>query len=376
MIRSVEELRDLKGIRVLVRASLNVPIQNGIVSDATRLNAALPTIHFLLTRGARVILASHMSDSVGSLRPVFDHLKKTMQLSFVDDVAGTRAHTAANALKDGEILLLENLRRNAGEKANDMGFAKELASLADIFVNDDFTVAHRKHAGVILVPTLLPSYAGFQFLKELEGLTPALEPKSPSLAILGGAKLVTKMALLQRLLEKYDRVFVGGALANDFYAAKGYETGKSLVSGMDIAKKLLGNSKIILPDEVTVLSANDSHDTPADELAPNDIMSDISVSSIRALQPVIEQARFVLWNGPMGHFETGFRAGTNELAKIIANAKGTSIVGGGDTLSSIQNLGVEDKFEFVSTSGGAMLDFLGSGTLPGIEALEQSTKIS
>jgi phosphoglycerate kinase len=372
MIRSIEELKELKGIRVLLRASLNAPIQNGAVQDATRLNSALPTIQFLTARGAKVILASHMSDSVGSLRPVFDHLGKHIALSFVDDVAGVAAHTAVNALKDGQILLLENLRRNAGEKANDMAFARELASLADIFVNDDFTVAHRKHAGVVLVPTILPSYAGFQFLKELNGLTPALNPKSPSLAILGGAKLVTKLTLLKRLLEKYDRVFVGGALANDFYAAKGYETGKSLVSGMDIAKELLGNSKIILPEEVTVFSADASHDTPADELSPNDVVSDISIASIRALKPVIDQARFVLWNGPMGHFETGFTKGTDELAKIVADAPGTSIVGGGDTLSSIQTLGVQDKFEFVSTSGGAMLDFLSSGTLPGIEALEKS----
>ena len=370
MIRSVEELKDLKGVRVLLRASLNVPMQEGTVSDATRLTCALPTIEFLMKKGARIILMSHMSDSMGSLRPVFDHFKKQLPLTFVDDVAGVAAHTAASALKDGHILLLENIRRNAGEKANDIQFARELASLGDIFVNDDFTVAHRKHAGVVLLPTLLPSYAGLRFLEEMNGLLPALSPESPSLAILGGAKLSTKMALLTKLLEKYDHVFVGGALSNDFFAAKGYETGKSLVSGMSVAGGLLGNSKIILPDIVTIASAHDHHDGHASELAPGDIISDIAIPSIKALQPLIDKARFILWNGPMGNFEAGFVAGTDDLAERIASAKGKSIVGGGDTLSSIQNLGVEEKFTFVSTAGGAMLDFLASGTLPGIEALE------
>ncbi len=376
MLRAIETLPDVKGLRVLVRASLNVPIENGKVSDTLRVDLAMKTVSYLLARGARVILMSHMSDAKASLAPVYDYARTKIPLSFVSDVAGPKAHQAANALSDGAALMLENLRWNAGEKANDEAFARDLASLGDVYVADDFTVAHRAHASVVTVPKFLPSYVGFQFFAELHGLTPALHPESPSLAIVGGAKLVTKMALLQSLLEKYDRVFVGGALANDFFIAKGYEIGKSLASGGAEAKVLLADPKIVLPDTVTVSNAAGRHDISAAHVGKEDVISDIAPASIEALRSLIEDARMVLWNGPMGHFETGFTQGTDLLAKTIADAPGESIVGGGDTLSSIQNLNLMNKFEFVSTAGGAMLDFLANGTLPGIEALENSKALS
>lgn len=367
--RSVEDIGEVLGKRVLVRASLNAPIQNGVVTNSLRLEGALATIEFLRARGARVIVLSHMSESEGTLEPVFHYLKKILPISFVNDVVGSVAKEASYSLKNGEVLLLQNIRSNKGEKENDMEFAKALASLADFYVADDFTVAHRTHAAVTLVPTLLPSYAGFQFLKEIQGLTPGLSPKSPSLAIIGGAKLTTKAPLLASLLTKYDQVFVGGALANDFFKAKGYEVGRSLLSGTDIAEKIFGNNKVIVPTHVVVDSPTGRREVLANAVEKDDIILDIAPSSIEALRPSIESAGTVLWNGPMGNFERGFTEGTCALAEAIAGAKGQSIVGGGDTLASIQECDLMDKFEFVSTAGGAMLDFLANGTLPGIEVL-------
>ena len=372
MIRSVTELSDIKGMRVLLRAGLNVPIENGVVEDPLRLECALKTISFLLARGARVILAGHMSDSTSSLQPVYEYLRHKIPLTFVDDVAGVAAHQAANALEDGHALLLQNIRRNSGEEADQMQFAQDLASLADIFVADDFTVAHRKHAAVVLVPTLLPSYAGIQFFEEMQGLAPALNPESPSLAIIGGAKLITKITLLHSLLKKYDYIFVGGALANDFYTAKGYEVGNSLVSGANTTEGLLTNSKILLPEIVTVSNAGEREEKLATQVLKGEIISDIAPASIALLRPLVEKSRTILWNGPMGHFETGFTQGTDAVAQLVAGSSAKTIVGGGDTLASIQNLGLMDKFTFVSTAGGAMLGFLAAGTLPGIEALEAS----
>ncbi len=373
MIRSIEEVSDLEGKRVLVRAALNVPIQNGTVTDPLRLELAMKTIELLLSRGARVILMSHMSDTTGTLEPVFQYLKKKIPLDFVRDVAGEEAHTAAASLEEGRALLLENLRRDVREEQNDEEFAQALSSLADLYVNDDFTVSHRAHAAIVRVPGLLPGYGGLQFMEELRGLTPALTPPAPSLAILGGAKLKTKLALLESLLQKYDRVFVGGALANDFFKAKGFEVGKSLVSDdVSAARSLLGNPKILLPEIVTALTQSGKEDARISAILPEDTILDIAPASIEMLQPHITEAQFVLWNGPMGNFEKGFREGTDRLAKAVADAPGRSVVGGGDTLASIQNLGIMDTFEFVSTAGGAMLDFLAHGTLPGIKALERA----
>jgi len=371
-MRSIEELKDVRGKRVLLRLDLNAPIADGVISDPFRLDRALRSIEFLIRREARVILVSHMSDSRGSLAPVYEYLKKKVPLTFVDDVEGAEAHRAAESLKDGEALLLQNIRTHEEEKKNDPAFARDIASLADIYVNDAFPASHRAHASIVGVPELLPSYAGFQFLDELHGLTPALAPGQPSLAIVGGAKLGTKVALIETLLKKYDFVFVGGAIANDFFAAKGYEVGTSLVSGSDTAGAMLGNPKILLPEVVTAESSRGRRDVRASEVADDESILDIAPASIDALAPVISAARSILWNGPMGNFEKGFTAGTDRLALAVAASSAKSIVGGGDTLSSIQNLGLMEKFTFVSTAGGAMLDFLANGTLPGIEALEKS----
>ncbi len=370
-MHSIEELKDIKGKRVLLRLDLNAPITDGVITDPFRLDRALKSIQFLIEAQARVILVSHMSDARGSLTPVYEYLKKKISLTFVDDVAGIEAHRAAEVLKDGEALLLQNIRMTEAEKKNDSQFVRELASLADIYVNDAFPASHRPHASIVGVPQVLPSYAGFQFLDEMKGLTPALTPESPSLAIVGGAKLGTKVALIETLLKKYDFVFVGGAIANDFFVAKGYQVGTSLVSGTDTAGAMLGNPKILLPETVTVEGAYGRRNVTASEVKEDEAILDIAPASITVLQSTINSARSILWNGPMGNFEKGFTAGTDALAEAVAASSAKSIVGGGDTLSSIQNLGLMEKFTFVSTAGGAMLDFLANGTLPGIEALER-----
>jgi phosphoglycerate kinase len=370
---TVESATALRGHTVLLRASLNVPVENGVVRNPFRLDAALKTVGLLSSAGARVVLISHIDgDGSPSLRPVYEYLKTKVPLVFVEDVAGERARTAVHALTDGQVALIENVRRDAGEVTNDDAFARRLASLGDVYVNDDFAAAHRKHASIIGVPQYLPSYAGLQFVAEVEGLTKALEPKSPSLAIVGGAKFVTKEPLIRALLPKYDYVFVGGALAIDFYKAKGYEVGKSLVSDSPHLADLLTNSKVILPVDATVVGPAGTFVKDVRELLPNDTIYDIGPKSIEMLRPLAAKARTVLWNGPLGNFEKGFSSMTEELATVLADAPGVSVVGGGDTIAAIQKLGLNDKFEFLSTAGGAMLDFLAHGTLPGIEALENA----
>lgn len=372
-MHSIDELKDIQGKRILLRLDLNVPIVNGAITDPFRIDRALKSIEFLLRGGARVILISHLGDSRGSLVPVYEYLKKKIPLTFVDDIVGAKAHEAVGALRNGEAILLQNIRMSEDEKKNDAHFARELASLADIYVNDAFPASHRSHTSIVGVPNVLPSYAGFQFLDEVAGLTPALAPISPSLAIVGGAKLITKVGLIDALLKKYDHVFVGGAIANDFFVAKGYQVGISLVSGVDTVGSMLGNSKIILPQFVTVEGPNGRRDTLANEVKHDEAILDIAPASIQALQSIINASRSILWNGPMGNFEKGFTSGTDALATAVAGSTAKSIVGGGDTLSSIQNLGLTEKFTFVSTAGGAMLDFLANGTLPGIQAIEKNS---
>lgn len=377
-VQSIASVIDhVAGHTVLVRAALNVPVEKGRVMNPFRLHAALPTLSLLAGHGAKVVLISHINgEPQASLRPVYEYLRTKIEISYVDDVVGEHAREAVRALAPGKILMLENVRRDPGEVANDDHFVRRLASLGDIYVNDDFPAAHRAHASVAGLPKYLPSYAGEQFIAELTGLSQALEPKSPSLAVLGGAKFVTKEPLIRALLKKYDQVFVGGALATDFFKAKGYQVGKSLVSDSPHLADLLTNSKIMLPVDVTVGNAYGKEVKQPTEVLPVDCIYDMGPQSLDSLVPYIAKAKTVLWNGPMGNFEKGYSDMTEGLAKLVAQAPGASIVGGGDTIAAIEKLGLNSKFEFLSTAGGAMLDFLAHGTLPGIEALEQSKKLT
>jgi len=381
-MRGVRDIKILENIPVLVRAALNVPLENGKVVNDYRLRRALPTIRYLAEHGARVILISHLGEKgTETLSPVAEALGALIpHVSFFGETVGKGARAAVRDLLPGKILVLENLRRHKGEQENDLAFAKELAALADIYVNDCFDTSHRRHASLVGVPKLLPSYAGLLLLEEVRALTGALNPASPSLAVIGGAKFSTKEAVLDTLLKKYDTVYVGGALANDFLKAAGREVGKSLVSETESTgiRRLLANPKLKIPVDLRVVPSSASHalNAPAeartsavDGVGKEETILDHGPATTRMLAEFAREAKTILWNGPLGNYENGFIDATNDFARAAANSSAHTVVGGGDTIASIQNLGLLPRFSFVSTGGGAMLDFLAKGTLPGIEAL-------
>jgi phosphoglycerate kinase len=357
-MRSVRDIPVFENIPILVRAALNVPVANGKVTNTYRLRRALPTIRFLAERGARVVLISHIGERAGeTLAPVAEALGNLITgVSFCPDTTGARARAAVRELAPGHILVLENLRRDRGEVTNDHAFARELATLGDFFVQDSFDTCHRPHASIVGVPEILPSYAGLLLEDEVRELSQALTPKHPALAVIGGMKFSTKEAVLDKLLTLYDHVFVGGALANDFLKASGKNVGKSLVSNTDerTLKKLLENPKLIVP---------------VDSVFEKKGIVDHGAGTAALLADLAQQAKTILWNGPLGNYENGFVAATDAFAQAVAASSAYSVVGGGDTIAAIENLGLLPRFSFVSTGGGAMLQFLAAGTLPGIEAL-------
>ncbi|MFZ2167695.1 MAG: phosphoglycerate kinase [Minisyncoccia bacterium] len=381
-MRSVRDIPRFENVPILVRVAMNVPTENGKVVNDYRLRRSLPTIRFLSERGARVILISHIGEKgTETLAPVAEALAKLIpRVSFFPETVGVRARDAVRTMHSGEILVLENVRRNRGEKMNDPAFSEELAALADVFVQDSFDTCHRAHASIVGVPKLLPSYAGLLLEEEVRELRKALTPKSPSLAVIGGAKFSTKEAVLTTLLEKYDHVFVGGALANDFLKAMGHEVGKSLVSleidgGM---ARIASNPKLLLPIDSLVVPAGahlvSGACTNARVANVTDIRADEAVldhgpDTITLLASLAHDTKSVLWNGPLGNYENGFIDATDSFARAVAASGAHSVVGGGDTIASIESLGLLSQFSFVSTGGGAMLDFLAKGTLPGIDAL-------
>ncbi|MBI3572233.1 phosphoglycerate kinase [Candidatus Kaiserbacteria bacterium] len=381
-MRSVRDIPVFENIPILVRAALNEPLQNGVVVDSFRLSRAQATLRFLAERHARVVVASHIGDlGTESLKPVAEALGRALRgVSFCSSTIGEEARAAIRALSPGGILVLENLRRNHGETANDPVFAKELAALADVFVEDSFDTCHRAHASIVGVPTLLPSYAGLLLEEEIAALSGALAPKTPALAVIGGAKFGTKEAVLETLLSVYTHVFVGGALANDFLKAAGQEVGQSLVSGADPAhiKKLLANKKLILPIDSLVVprAAMGSMDLRGRariagfrEVRNDEVILDHGPGTEALLAGLAKKMHTILWNGPLGNYENGFTDATDGFARAVAASGARSIVGGGDTVASIENLGLLPRFSFVSTGGGAMLEFLAKGTLPGIQVL-------
>ncbi len=356
-MKNITELADLKDVRVLVRLDLNVSIdQSGHVVDDFRIRKSLPTINYLREKGARLILISHIeTKDKPTLEPVAKHFKKLGVDCFFE-----KNYKKVLASKE-DIILLENLREHEGEKKNDKKFARELASLADIYVNEAFSVSHREHASVCAITEFIPSYAGFQFDSEVMELAKVFTPEHPFIFILGGAKFETKLPLVDKFIDIADKVFIGGALANDFFRAQGHDIGDSLVSNPapDLSK-FLNNSKLMLP---------------FDHVLKGTAIMDAGMKTVEVLRKEVEKAKFILWNGPVGAYEGGYRVATLEIAEMIAEAtsKGAkSFVGGGDTLATIAELKLEDSFTFVSTGGGAMLDYLAKGTLPGIEALKNN----
>jgi len=375
---SLRDIKDLKGKRVLLRLDLNVPLKGGRVLDAYRIKRALPTIRFLKSQKAKVIILSHIgNDGAKSLRPIARYLNKTMNVGFYPKLDGRDLPQVVSAMREGGIMMLENLRKDPGEKGNDMNFAQHLACLGDIYVNDAFSVSHRSHASVVLLPKLLPSYAGFLFEDEVRHLSRALKPSPPFFFILGGAKFETKIPLIKKFLKLADSVFVGGALSNNFFKEMGYEIGLSVADHKNFSlKPLLKNKKLILPSDVVVKTRTGRLIKTIGSIRERDSIKDAGPKTLRALSAVAARAKFILWNGPLGNYEEGFDKGTIELLRIIANSKAESVVGGGDSLALISKMRLEKKFTFVSTGGGAMLDFLANGTLPGIKALLNSKKKS
>jgi len=367
--KSLKLAGPLKDKRVLIRLDLNLPMENGRVRDDFRIRKILPTLEYLRQNGAKTIAIAHIeSVETDSLEPVFEALKSFMKLSFVKNLEDAREFLPK--MKAGELVLVENLRHFDGEKANTSEFSEELADLGDIYVNEAFSVSHRKHASIIGVPKFLPSYAGLLFEEEVKNLSKAFNPPNPFLFILGGAKTKTKRPLIEKFLSRADQVFIGGVLANDFFKAKGLEVGQSIISETKFdLKKLVANKKVILPADVVIESDGGKRTVKFDAVGKNEKIFDAGIETIAGLNLLANQAKFILWNGPLGDYEKGFSDGTEGLARVLAQSEAETIVGGGDTLAVLDKLDLLDKFSFVSTAGGAMLDFLANETLPGIEAL-------
>jgi phosphoglycerate kinase len=379
---------DVKGKRVLVRVDFNVPMKEGKITDATRIRAALPTIQYLLDHGAAVILASHLGrpkggpDPVFSLKPIADYLAKLLgkTVAFAEDCIGPKAEAAAKALKFGDVLVLENTRFHPEEEKNDLAMAKQLAALADVYVNDAFGTAHRAHASTEGVAKFLPGVAGFLMEKEIQYLGQAVDnPKRPFVAILGGAKVSDKIGVIKNLLQKADTVLIGGGMANTFFKAQGYGMGDSLVEAdaLDTAKELLklGVSKLHLPVDVIIADKFDDgaqkKTQPVGEVPAGWRVLDIGPETVKQFSKIISEAGTVVWNGPMGVFEfPNFAVGTFEIAKAIAASKAVSVIGGGDSVAAVTQAGVADEITHISTGGGASLEMLEGLALPGLVALQ------
>ncbi len=391
--------REIEGARIFVRVDFNVPMTpDGDVADDTRIRSALPTLSYLLERGGRLVVASHLGRPKGSpdpslsLEPVARHLSRSTgwQVGFSPELIGPEAETAVGELANGEILLLENTRFHAGETKNDPELSRALGALADLYVNDAFGTAHRAHASTVGVARAIRgkgghAVAGFLMEKELHYLGIALaDPARPFVAVLGGAKISGKIDVIRSLLPRVDRLLVGGAMANTFFRAMGLETGRSLVEEdrVELARRILeeAGEKILLPVDCVVSSeigdAAETRETERAGVEPDDRIGDIGSGSRSVFATALEGAKTVVWNGPMGVFEFApFAEGTLAIADAVAgvtDAGGVTIVGGGDSAAAAEKAGVVERLTHVSTGGGASLEFLAGATLPGVEALESA----
>jgi len=393
--RTLDDI-EVMGRRVLVRLDLNVPMKNGLVTDSTRIERQAPTVRELSDKGARVILLSHFERPGGkvvpemSLKPVAPALAGVLgrPVAFAGDCIGPEAETAVAKLKDGDVLLLENTRFHKGEEKNDPEFAKALAALGDIYVNDAFSAAHRAHASTEGLAHLLPSAAGRSMEAELSHLTKALEnPERPLMAVVGGAKISTKITLLENLVAKVDVLVIGGAMANTFLAAEGRAIGKSLAEKdqFDTARRIMAKAQsagatILLPGDVVVArefkAGAASRIVGINDVDEDELILDVGPRTIQAFGRQLDRMKTLVWNGPFGAFEMPpFDRGTTAAAKAVAErtreGKLLSVAGGGDTVAALAQAGVVDEFSYVSTAGGAFLEWLEGRTLPGVAALKR-----
>lgn len=390
MKKTVKDI-DLKGKKVLVRCDFNVPMdEEKNITDTTRIIAAIPTIKYLLENECAIILCSHLGRPKGefkpefSLKPVAKELSKILgkEVAIAKDVIGEDAKTKAANLKSGELMLLENVRFHKEETDNDVGFAKELASMAEVYVNDAFGAAHRAHASTAGVAKFLPAVSGFLIEKELECLGDAINnPERPFVAILGGAKVSDKIGVIDSLLEKVDTLLIGGGMAYTFFKAQGYEVGNSIceLDKLDLAKEAMAKAKakgvnLVLPVD-TKVGKEYKPDTESKTVAWTEIPADwegfdIGEKTIEIFSEEIKKAKTVIWNGPVGLFEfPQFSVGTNAIARVLSTIDAKTIIGGGDSAAAVKKAGLEDKMTHISTGGGASLEFLEGKKLPGIECL-------
>ena len=388
-LRTVDQA-EVAGKRVLVRNDFNVPLEDGRVTDDLRVRAAVPTLRWLLDHGAKVICCSHLGRPKGrrdpkySLEPVRPVLASRLgaEVGFVDDVAGDQARQAVQALSDGQVLLLQNLRYEPGEEKNDPELADRLAALAEVYVDDAFGAAHRAHASVVGVAERLPAYAGELLAGEVKVLSRLLEdPERPFVAVLGGSKVSDKLAVLDNLLGRVDSLVVGGGMCFTFLAAQGHEIGDSLFEPdqVDAVRRLLETAKrqgkpVLLPTDVVVareVSADaEARTVPASGIETGWKGLDIGPATAMAFARAVAEARTVFWNGPMGVFELApFAAGTKAVAEAVAAADGYTVVGGGDSAAALAELGLADRVDHLSTGGGASLELLEGKTLPGVAAI-------
>lgn len=388
--KTVEDI-NVNGKRVIARMDFNVPIADGVISDDKRIKEAMPTIKYLVEHNAKVILVSHLGRPKGefnmkyTLAPIALRISELLgkKVILANDVIGPDAKAKAAALKNGDVMLLENVRFHAEEEKNDPAFAKELASMADIFVNDAFGTAHRAHASTTGLADYLPAVCGFLIKKEISIMGSALDdPKRPFVAILGGAKVSDKIGVIESLIDKVDVILIGGGMAYTFLKAQGYEVGKSIceMDKLDLANELVKKAekkkvRMLLPLETVVADqfTNDAlRKTVDSKKIPADMMGmDIGPKTVAQFSKEIAKAKTIFWNGPMGVFEfENFAYGTREIAKAIAESDAISIIGGGDSAAAVEILGYADKVTHISTGGGASLEFIEGKILPGIDVLE------
>jgi phosphoglycerate kinase len=390
--RSVRDAA-VKGKRVLVRVDFNVPIDRGVITDDTRIQAALPTIQLLRERGAKIILCTHLGRPKGkvnlefSLEPVAERLSQLVHTPIIlaHSVSGPEAEAAIAGLGEGDIVMLDNVRFDPGEEKNDPALSERLAKLADIYVNDAFGAAHRAHASTAGVATLLPAYAGLLMESEINALSRLLaDPERPFVAILGGAKVSDKLAVIEHLLDKVDTLLIGGGMANTFLLAEGTEIGASLAERdlVEKAREIAAAAKkkgvtLMLPSDAVVASSIDRSGSTVtiDRVPDGQAIFDLGPATIASYAEIIAKARTIFWNGPMGVFEKpAFNAGTKGVAEAVAASNGFSVVGGGDSVAAIEQLGLADKIGHISTGGGASLEFVEGRVLPGIAAIPDEEK--
>jgi len=370
-MKKVTDIKELAGKRVLLRASLNIPLKDGKVRNMFRIERALQTLRYLSEAGARVVVIAHIGrEKDETLKPVFNELVKFLPIHWGGDILSEEFKSRRDIMSNGDILLAENMRQHDGEKANDPEFVEAIAENGEVYVNDAFAAAHRNHASTYGVAKILPAYAGLTLSEEVVELTKVMDPESPSLFLLGGAKFDTKMPLVEKYLGLYDHVFIGGAIANDILKAKGFEVGKSLVSDVSLeGSALLASPKLILPIDLIVDGPDGKQVRGLDEVRPEEKILDCGQLTIDMLATYIEKAKTVLWNGPFGAYELGYTQSTEITARHMAAADAHTVIGGGDTVAAVEKLEINDLLSFVSIGGGSMLTFLEKGRTDVIDLL-------